>query len=176
LQRGACRRQTSDHILSIVLASLDTRNRDTSARSELFVPITNSNTKTEHEAPDHCQLIYVSRQFHQQATCARCHMLKVSETPSQTHRRVPSEKRTSTTEDITLRRAKQRTIIEVLLAVIDVDTLVIIRRSSTKWSDVRAMHVRPDTRKKEMNRAADDVVTPSLVESAERFELQLRDA
>jgi hypothetical protein len=38
------------------------------------------------------------------------------------------------------------------------------------------MHIRPDTRKDEMNRAADDVVTPSLVESAKRLELQLRDA
>lgn len=103
-------------------------------------------------------------------------MLKVSETPSQTHRRVPREKRSSTAENITFRCTKQSTIVKVLLTVINIDTLVIVRRSSTKRSNVRAMHIRPNTRKKEMNRAADDVVTPSLVESAERLELQIRDA
>jgi len=38
------------------------------------------------------------------------------------------------------------------------------------------MHIGPDAREDEMNRAADDVVAPSLVESAKRLELQLRDA
>lgn len=103
-------------------------------------------------------------------------MLQVSEAPSQTHRRVPREKRSSTAENITFRRTKQSTIIKVLLAVIDIDTLVIIRRSSTKRPNVRTMHIRPDAREKKMNCAADDVVTPSLVKRAERLELQLRDA
>lgn len=38
------------------------------------------------------------------------------------------------------------------------------------------MHIRPNPREDEMNRAADDIVAPSLVESAKRLELQLRNA
>ena len=38
------------------------------------------------------------------------------------------------------------------------------------------MHIRPDARKDEVNRAADDVITPSLVEIAKRLELQIRNA
>lgn len=44
------------------------------------------------------------------------------------------------------------------------------------WSNVRAMHIRPDARKDQMNRATGDVVAPGLVETAKRLELQPRGA
>lgn len=36
------------------------------------------------------------------------------------------------------------------------------------------MHIRSNSRKDQMNRAADEIITPSLVEIAKRLELQIR--
>lgn len=44
------------------------------------------------------------------------------------------------------------------------------------WPNMRAMHFRPNLRKDQMNCSASDIITPSLVETAERLHLQSRDA
>jgi hypothetical protein len=82
------------------------------------------------------------------------------------------QKRSSTSKDIAFRTTKQSTIVKVLLAVININTLVVIRRASTMRSNMRAVHFRPNTREDQMNRSADDVIAPSLVETAERLELK----
>jgi hypothetical protein len=82
------------------------------------------------------------------------------------------QKRSSTSKDITFRSTKQSTIVKVILAVINIDTLVVIRWAPTMRFNMRAMYFRPNTREDQMNRSAGDVITPNLVKTAERLELK----
>lgn len=92
------------------------------------------------------------------------HMLKV----------LGVQKRSPASKNITFWATKQSFVIKVILAVINIHTLVVIRRASTFWSNVGAMHIWPHARKDQMNDSTGDIITPRLVETAKWLEQKLR--
>jgi hypothetical protein len=90
--------------------------------------------------------------------------------------RPPIQKWSSAGKNITFRSTKQNTIVKVILAVINIDTLVAALFASTVRSNMGAMDSWSNMCRNRVNRSAGDVVAPSLVEAAKRLELKSRNA
>lgn len=79
----------------------------------------------------------------------------------------------STGKHIALGRIKQESIIEILFAIINIHTLVIIRWTASMRSHMRTMHLRADFGQNQMNCSTHDIISPGFVKGSKRLLLEL---
>lgn len=83
------------------------------------------------------------------------------------------QQRSSTRKHITLGRIKQESIIEILFAIINIHTLVIIRWTASMRSHMRTMHLRADFGQDQMNCSTHNIISPGFVKGSKRLFLEL---
>lgn len=83
------------------------------------------------------------------------------------------QQRSSTRKHIALGRIKQESIIEILFAIINIHTLVIIRWTASMRSHMRTMHLRADFGQDQMNCSTHDIISPGFVKRSKRLFLEL---
>lgn len=83
------------------------------------------------------------------------------------------QQRSSTRKHIALGRIKQESIIEILFAIINIHTLVIIRWTASMRSHMRTMHLRADFGQDQMNCSTHNIISPGFVKGSKRLFLEL---
>lgn len=79
----------------------------------------------------------------------------------------------STRKHIALGRIKQESIIEILFAIINIHTLVIIRWTASMRSHMRTMHLRADFGQDQMNCSTHNIISPGFVKGSKGLLLEL---